>query len=162
MTDILRCRFYHLCWRVSSPRCCAENHQSCDCGGFGSALLHKKTQQLVKWNCSPGLVVVTRSSQFCGTALGFQCFRSATRQVRAENFYHPLIALFCFAISPIRRQIMINKRKGDEGGLCFSAKYVIGSTLGCACLGERRSCASQRENCKCSFRIRQPSKALPK
>lgn len=24
---------------------------------------------------------------------------------------------------------MTNKRKGDEGGLCFSAKYVIRSTL---------------------------------
>lgn len=39
------------------------------------------------------------------------------------------MALFCFAISPIRRQIGINKGKGDEGGLCFEA--AMGSSLLC-------------------------------
>lgn len=83
------------------------------------------------------------------------------RQVWAQNFYHPLTALFCSAISPIQRQILINKRKEMKLAFAFQQSTWQGAPW-CACLGERSSCASQRENCKCSFRIRQPSKAVPK
>lgn len=64
MGDPSRCRFYH---------------HSCGSGGSVNAPWHQGTQKL--WDCPPRLVMVTGSSQFSGTGSGFQCFRSATRQV---------------------------------------------------------------------------------
>lgn len=40
---------------------------------------------------------------------------------------------------------MINKRKGDEGGLCFSAKCVIGSTLVCLLRRRKKLCFPVRK-----------------
>lgn len=59
------------------------------------------------------------------------------------------MALVGFAISPTQRSLMINKRKVDEGGLCFSARCVTRSTLVCL-LGRKKLCFPLR-NGKCLF-----------